>query len=249
MAARPARTLTPLAWLTIGVTLLALSNGRRIVPAATWLGPMFMLRFLDSTHRWLGLGLVFTAGLLVWPFSWQDMIPAPGWLYFMVTTIYAAVYFLPYLAHRLLASESTGFSSSLVFPTAWVGVDLLFQRFVTPYGSWTSLAYTQLDSLALVQFASVAGSFERRARGVLRGRKSETSRSPRITSMPWGDRCSVGYSPPEEHRWPSASSWSIQLRIPREIDDAHAAASELALDRVVADSPGRSIVEVVVQNG
>ncbi len=156
---RPARTLAPLLWLAIAVALLAVSNGRWIVPAAAWLGPIFMLRFLDSTRRWAGLMGVLASSLLLWPFSWQGMIPAPGWLYFMVTTIYAGVYFLPYLAHRLVASQSTGFASTLVFPTAWVGADLLFQRFLTPYGSWTSVAYSQIDFLHLIQFASIAGTF------------------------------------------------------------------------------------------
>lgn len=156
---RPVHAIPPLVWLAVAVTLLTVSNGRWIVPAATWLGPVFMLHLLDSTRRWPGLMLMLASSLLLWPFSWQGMIPAPGWLYFMVTTIYAGIYFLPYLAHRLLASESTGFASTLVFPSAWVGVDLLFQRFVTPYGSWTSLAYTQLDFLSLAQFSSIAGGF------------------------------------------------------------------------------------------
>lgn len=156
---RPRRTPAPFIWLALAVALLAVSNGRWIVPAAAWLGPVFMLRFLDSTRRWLGLLCVLAASLVLWPFSWQGMIPAPGWLYFMVTTIYAAVYFLPYLAHRLWATASTGFASTLVFPAAWVSVDLLFQRFGTPYGSWTSLAYSQLDLLAFVQLASITGTW------------------------------------------------------------------------------------------
>lgn len=146
-------------WLAIAIVLLALSNGRWIVPAATWLGPIFMLHFLDQTRRWVGLSIGLVASFVVWSFSWQEMIPAPGLLYFMVTAIYAVVYFLPYVAHRLVAAKSGFFLSTLVFPTAWVAVDLVFQRFVSPYGSWTSLAYTQRDFLALVQIVSITGTF------------------------------------------------------------------------------------------
>ena len=153
------RAPAPLLWLLFAIVVLAVSNGRWIVPAAAWLGPAFMLHFLDTSRRWSGLGLGLTASFFVWSFSWQGMIPAPGWLYFMVTAIYAVVYFLPYIAHRFLASGSAAFRSSLVFPTAWVGVDLLFQRYVSPYGSWTAVAYTQLDFLALTQLASITGSF------------------------------------------------------------------------------------------
>ena len=158
-SSRPARALAPVLYLALAVALLAVSNGRWIVPATTWLGPVLMLRFLDSTRRWTGLAAVLASSLVLWPISWQGMIPAPGWLYFMVTTIYAGVYFLPYLAHRLWATGSTSFASTLVFPATWVGVDLLFQRFVTPYGSWTSLAYSQIDFLAFVQLASITGSW------------------------------------------------------------------------------------------
>lgn len=154
-----ARSPAPLLWLLVGAVLLAVANGRWILPPAAWLGPIFVLRFLDSTRAWPGLASVLASSLLLWPFSWQGMIPAPGWLYFMVTTIYAGVYFLPYLAHRLLASKSTSFTSTLVFPTAWVGFELLFQRFLTPYGSWTSVAYSQVDFLTLIQLASIAGTF------------------------------------------------------------------------------------------
>lgn len=153
------RAPAPVLWLLLAIVVLAVSNGRWIVPAATWLGPAFMLHFLDTARRWTGLTLGLTASFLVWSFSWQGMIPAPGWLYFMVTAIYAVVYFLPYIAHRFLASGASAFRSSLVFPTAWVGVDLLFQRYASPYGSWTSLAYTQLDFLPLTQLAAVTGSF------------------------------------------------------------------------------------------
>ncbi len=149
----------PALCLAVAAVLLAFSNGRWILPAAAWLGPLFMLRFVETTRPLPGLALALTTSFLLWSFSWQAMIPAPGLLYFMVTAIYAVVYFLPYVAHRFLAARSSAFASSLVFPTAWVSVDLLFQRFVSPYGSWTSLAYSQLDATPLTQLASLTGTF------------------------------------------------------------------------------------------
>lgn len=101
----------------------------------------------------------FGVSLLVWAVAWQGMIPAPGMIYFGVTSIYGTVYFLPYIAHRLLSHRLAGFATTLVFPTAWVSADLLFQRFISPYGSWTSLAYTQVDFLSLMQLASLTGTF------------------------------------------------------------------------------------------
>ncbi len=145
--------------LVIATILLGISNGRWIVPVAAWLAPIFMLRFVESNRLWVVTVAGLAASFVAWSISWQGMIPAPGLLYYMVTMIYATVFFVPFVAHRLIASRSTSFLSTLVFPVAWVSIDFIFQRFVSPYGSWTSLAYTQVDFLSLTQLASVTGTF------------------------------------------------------------------------------------------
>lgn len=145
-------------WLGLGVALLLVSNGRWILPLATWFFPLGWLVFLQRSRTATGLAIAFTVYVLVHFSIWQGVIPAPGVLYYLIAATYGAVYFLPFVAHRLLASHIGGVPGTLVFPLAWVTVELVFSRWVTPYGSWASLAYTQSESLALLQLASLTGT-------------------------------------------------------------------------------------------
>lgn len=145
-------------WLGSGVALLLVANGRWIFPLASWFFAVGWLVSLDRSRRWTGLASALVAYVLVYFVIWRTIIPVPDPLYYLIAATYAVVYFLPFLGHRLLASETREFRATLVFPLAWVSVELLFSRWVTPYGSWTSLAYTQSEQLALLQVASVTGT-------------------------------------------------------------------------------------------
>jgi apolipoprotein N-acyltransferase len=145
-------------WLGLGVALLLVANGRWIFPLATWFFAVGWIAYLDRSRPLRGLTLAFAAYVLTYFVIWQGIIPAPGVLYYLVAATYAAAYFLPFVAHRLLSRGATGVQATLVFPLAWVSIELLFSRWVTPYGSWASLAYTQSELLALLQLASVTGT-------------------------------------------------------------------------------------------
>jgi apolipoprotein N-acyltransferase len=148
-----------LSWLflTAAILFLAVANGRWILPFAGWLAPTFLLLFVQSRPPRVGLGLGFLAQLAAFSWNWQGMIPAPGVWYFLVTAVYAVVYFVPFAIHRGAAHRLPGVRSTLVLPTAWVAIEFLFQRFASPYGSWASLAYTQVDRLPLLQLTSWTG--------------------------------------------------------------------------------------------
>jgi len=145
-------------WLGLGVALLLVANARWILPLASWFFAIGWLVFFDRSRRFSGLAIGFLVYVLVHFVIWWGIIPAPGVLYYLIAATYAAAYFLPFLAHRLFASDVAAFRATLVFPLAWVSVELVFSRWVTPYGSWASLGYTQSDSLALVQLAAVTGT-------------------------------------------------------------------------------------------
>jgi apolipoprotein N-acyltransferase len=69
---------------------------------------------------------------------------------------YGIVFFLPFLADRLLTPKIKGFLSTLVFPLALVTIEFILSSWDFT-GSWFSLAYTQLDNLALTQLVSITG--------------------------------------------------------------------------------------------
>lgn len=136
---------------------MLLTNGSWTMPILVWLAPAIWLVYLDRGDHWLQLPLLLLANVLVNFVVWRGIIPAPGLLYYLVAGIYAFVYFLPFVAYRLFATGKRSFAVTLVFPTAWVAVEFVVQRWVTPYGSWGSFAYTQADNLAVMQLVSIGG--------------------------------------------------------------------------------------------
>jgi apolipoprotein N-acyltransferase len=147
----------PILWLVGGVALLLVANGRWLVPPASWLALIGWLAFLERSPVVRGLVTGSVLFVLVQLVVWRGIIPAPGLLYYLIAGIYGLVYFLPLAVHRLIAVRIPGLRSTLVLPLAWVSIELVFQRWITPYGSWISLAYTQTDNLALMQLASLTG--------------------------------------------------------------------------------------------
>jgi len=141
-------------WLLIGAGLLLFSNGRWIVPLATWLAPIFLIRFARTQPTLKGLGLLLVTNVLASLFFWQGIIP--GGLYPLVASGIAVVFWLPYLADRLLVNRLRGFAATLVFPLLQVSLEYI-NTMVNPLGSWGSLAYTQHSFLPFLQLLSITG--------------------------------------------------------------------------------------------
>src|SRR4029078_2045888 len=94
--------MKPFAWLGLGPLLMIFSNGRWIIPLATWLYPVFFLRFLHSQKTARGLWLLWICSALVSIFIWRKMIPAPGVAYYFLTGVALQIVLGAYLADRLL---------------------------------------------------------------------------------------------------------------------------------------------------
>ncbi len=154
----PGKHASRFAWLAVGLALLLVANGRWILPLAAWLAPIGWLVFLERSRAVAGVALAFVLYVLVNFIAWRGLIPAPGVLYYIIAGTYALVYFLPFAIHRVIVPRLPAFASTLTFPLAWVGIEFVFHRWITPYGSWFSLAYTQPDHLSLLQVASLAGT-------------------------------------------------------------------------------------------
>src|SRR3972149_3282421 len=129
-------------WLIIGAILSLFANGNWIVPIATWLFPIFIIRFLRGQKRIWGIILCALAFTGINILAWQDMIPLSGILYYVVTSGIGILLFLPFLADKIIATKLTGFLSTLVFPLAFTSVEYI-NSLLNPFGTWGSLAYTQ----------------------------------------------------------------------------------------------------------
>jgi apolipoprotein N-acyltransferase len=143
-------------WLAIGAILLVFANGRWVIPPATWLSLVFVIRFMRTQKSARGLILVALTCIAVNIITWRGMILMPGKLYYIITAGIGLIYFLPFLADRLIAPRVGGFVSTLVFPLAWTTMEHL-NSLANPFGSWGSLAYTQFGYLPMMQVVSVTG--------------------------------------------------------------------------------------------
>jgi apolipoprotein N-acyltransferase len=145
-----------LIWLALGGLLQLFGFGRRMVPAAAWLVPVALLHFargVDPLAGALGIWLVLWIAIAVANYG---VIRVPGAAYVGVTALIAALGMLAYLADRLVAPLLPGFTSTLVFPLAWVTIEWINSR-ANPLGTWGAVAYTQHGKLPLMQLVSITG--------------------------------------------------------------------------------------------
>jgi len=146
-------------WLVIGATLTLFTSGRWPIPLATWLGSVFMLRFLRTQKVFRGFLLAWLATWAVGVIMWWGMMPhgLPTPIYVVIMGVFALTFGgLPFLADRLLASRLKGFATTLVFPLAVAAMDFLNTTF-NPMGSFGAQAYNLYGNLALMQLLSVTG--------------------------------------------------------------------------------------------
>jgi apolipoprotein N-acyltransferase len=146
-------------WLLIGFVLLVFSNGiHQIVPIAAWLAPVFLIRFLRTQTKAKGLIIFALVYIAAWVIMQYGIYPNLGVIGSSFGVVYGIIFFLPFLADRLMAPNIKGFLATLVFPSAWVAIEYILASFDYT-GSWFALAYTQLDNLPLIQLASITGIY------------------------------------------------------------------------------------------
>ena len=146
-----------LMWLGLAAAFLPFSNGRWTVPLASWLAPVFLVRFLRTQRLLPGLilgGLVFTAASFV---HWWKIIPFGNWQYFAFAGVMVQGLFLIFVIDRIFSARLKGLKATFVLPTAWVTIEYL-ALFVSPYGSWGAMANTQFGFLSLWQMLCVTGT-------------------------------------------------------------------------------------------
>jgi len=143
-------------WLALLVPSLVFSNGRWQIAVAALASPFFARLFLLSQPVARGLIILLPLQLGTYLVMWWEVIPAPGVLYYIIAAAYGLCYFLPFVVDRIVASRIAGFASTLVLPLSWYLVEILIQLF-TPYGSWSSVGYTQMGHGLLTPLAAWVG--------------------------------------------------------------------------------------------
>ncbi len=144
------------ACILVGVALQYLGFGRKMIPIAPWLSPIFLLYFSHALPPEIGLPLIGLAIYVSALLAYRGVVPVPGASYPLVIAVLSLPSALPYVADRLLYTHLPGFVAALIFPVTWVVAEFVGAR-TSPYSSWGSIAYTQWSDLPLIQLASVTG--------------------------------------------------------------------------------------------
>ena len=151
-------------WLAIGAALLPFAHLQTIWPIAAWLAPVFLMRFSRTQRLSVGLPLLLAAESLGAAYGLRNRyIPAPldapdGQVLVGGALLFGLLFWMPFVADRLLASRLTSFLRTLVYPLTAVVIDylLVLEPFHANFGS---SAYTQYGYLPLMQLVSLTGTW------------------------------------------------------------------------------------------
>jgi len=123
-----------------------------------WLAPLPVLWFALQSPAWQGAvvasGAWFVGCLNLWAYSRALGWPAIAW--FMLATTSALVFAAGVLLTRALQRRGALWGAWVALPALWVSFEYV-RNLLWAHGSGASVAYTQLNFLPFLQWASVAG--------------------------------------------------------------------------------------------
>ncbi len=153
-----ASALSTRAWLALGAALVVIAAYRWGVPLAAWIAPVPFLIVMRRAERWRARLLVLAVLTIATTIQVGKIITAP------LPLALAIPFALPAAVTGwlvLVASETTrrraGELAAVATFVALTGLGEWFTYTYSPLGLWGTGASTQVDNLALLQLASVAG--------------------------------------------------------------------------------------------
>lgn len=149
------KTTYSYAYLLIGFVFLFFSNGRWALPLATFIAPIFIIRFLRFHKPLKGFVFLIIAGFISNIFIWKGQIPVPDIVYYVMCFIMSLATALVFLADRVYSQRLKGFVSTLILPSAFVLMDYISVS-TNPGGTFGAFATTQ-SFLPLLQLLSITG--------------------------------------------------------------------------------------------
>ena len=145
-----------LLWLLLGTLPLFFCNADYIVPIAPWIAYVFLMRFVRTQKPLTGLLVSMLACMVVSIVINRNAFPLPGMAYYAAAGFFGFVFWVPFIADRLIAYRLKGILSTFVFPLAYVTWEYIYASF-SPYLSFGSLAYTQYGILPTMQLSALIG--------------------------------------------------------------------------------------------
>jgi apolipoprotein N-acyltransferase len=142
-------------FLFVGSLFLLFCGGKWNLPIASWLAPVFLIRFSRLTKPLFGFLIILIVNSIISSIIWQRLIPIEGPPFYIINIVGSVFTALAYLIDRILIKKTNEFISTLIFPMISVAFGFLHIS-TSLYGANGSLAITQ-NNLALLQILSVTG--------------------------------------------------------------------------------------------
>lgn len=150
-----------LAALAATAALVYFGNG--LIPRwpLVWVAPLPVLVFVLRRPAWqaglVAAGAWLAGGLNLW--GYLRVLHAPAVVWFVDFGTAAVVFAAGVLLMRALERRGAVWSAWLALPAVWVTFEFARNLWLWPHGSATCIAYSQLNFLPFLQFASIAGTW------------------------------------------------------------------------------------------
>src|SRR4051812_35860883 len=109
-------------WLAIGLALLPFSTVHAELPLAAWLAPIFVLRFVRTQPKRIGLPVVVLLSGAAVAFAWREFFPGTPFGP-IVGFGYGLAFSLAYVADGLMSPRLRGLPRTFIFPLAVTTID------------------------------------------------------------------------------------------------------------------------------
>lgn len=150
--------LVAIAAVSASAALVYFGNGMKPLWPLMWWAPLPVLLFALARPAWQGAVAAALAWLLgslnIWAYFNILGLPVAGWL--PLSGVGAGVFAAAVLITRALQRRGALWSAWLALPALWVSFEYV-RNLLWPHGSAGSVAYSQLNFLPFLQWASVAG--------------------------------------------------------------------------------------------
>ncbi len=142
-------------WLTLGSICMVFVGWRFNVPLASWLAPLFLIRFFRDRQRWpstlLAIPLLAAGAYIQMAGGWD----LDAWMIPLFSLLRPVAFFIALYADRALHRRLPRALATLVYPSVFLAVDYAIG--FTPLGTIMSGSATQFSLPVIAQLASLTG--------------------------------------------------------------------------------------------
>jgi apolipoprotein N-acyltransferase len=149
------RKINPFWLLLIGIAFFTLAHMSFSVDFFAWFANVPFLLYLSKTKGWRTRLLFVLALVVAWSFVILKIVSPPmPYVMIFLFSVPISLFHLP--AYLIWSRFENNKWSVLLFPAIFVIMEWIQYSF-TPFGSWGIMAYSQSNSINIMQFTSVFG--------------------------------------------------------------------------------------------